>query len=99
MISDDGDIEQIQRIRSHLKQEADQFGRGHFHDPQQIHGEDMAGVHALVQGHDRIAISYSDIEMGGEILYTTEDAEIVSAIHAWFDAQLSDHGAHARGHP
>ena len=34
---------------------------------------------------------------GGElILYTTEDPSMVEAIHVWFDAQLSDHGHHAR---
>ena len=95
VVSDDGDADQVRLIREHLAEEADKFSRGDFHDPAMIHGEDMAGLHALVMGHDRLDIKYVDIESGGRITYVTEDAELVKAIHAWFDQQVSDHGRHA----
>jgi len=81
-----------------IEMEAERFARGDFHDPAMIHGEHMAGLHQLVQGHERLSIEYSEIDDGGQILYSTEDQELVAAIHKWFDAQLRDHGEHASGH-
>lgn len=97
VISDDGDPAQIALIREHLAHEAERFARGDFHDPAMIHGQDMAGLHTLMMGHERMTVSYADVEGGGEILYTSDDADIVRAIHAWFEQQVRDHGAHAHG--
>ncbi|MGX7671207.1 hypothetical protein [Plantactinospora sp. DSM 117369] len=33
--------------------------------------------------------------MIARITYTTSDPAIVTALHAWFDAQVSDHDVHA----
>jgi mono/diheme cytochrome c family protein len=96
VISDDGDSEQIELIRMHLADEAVRFSRGDFHDPAMIHGDDMAGLHELTTGADRLTIRYSDVDGGGQILYTAEDGALVSALHAWFDQQVTDHGAHAQ---
>ena len=92
------DSEQIRLIREHLAEVAERFAVGDFHDPSMIHGEQMPGLHELMAGADKIRIDYSDLADGGQILYTTDDAELVEAIHLWFDAQLSDHGSHATGH-
>jgi len=95
VLSDDGDGEQIALIRLHLAEEAERFSQGDFHDPAMIHGEDMAGLHELTMGADKLTIAYSDMEGGGQILYAAEDEELVAALHAWFDQQVADHGAHA----
>lgn len=96
IVSDDGDSAQVQLIRSHLEEEAARFALGDFHDPSMIHGDDMAGLHELVMGADRLTMVYSDLDQGGQILFTTEDADLVEALHAWFDQQVADHGDHAR---
>jgi hypothetical protein len=96
VLSDDGDGEQIELIQMHLTEEAERFSQGDFHDPEMIHGEDMAGLHELMLGADRITIQYSDLEEGGQILYTTEEVDLLHALHAWFDQQVADHGEHAR---
>ena len=96
VISDDQDTQQIALIREHLAEEAERFSRGDFHDPEMIHGENMAGLHQLVTGYERLTVSYSEIENGAQILYNTEDQALIEALHAWFDAQLSDHGPHAQ---
>ena len=98
VISDDNDPEQIKLIQEHMEEIYGQFSAGNFHGPEMIHGEHMPGLHELVMGHEKISIEYSELENGGQILYTTEDAGMVDAIHAWFDAQVSDHGHHAQGH-
>jgi hypothetical protein len=98
VVSDIDDSEQVALTREHLQEEAERFSRGDFHDPVMIHGDDMAGLHELVMGHDRIVIEYSEIDAGAQILYTSEDPDLVAAIHAWFDAQVGDHGEHAQSH-
>ena len=96
VVSDDGDAAQVELIRAHLAEEVERFGKGDFHDPQMIHGENMAGLHQLITGYQHITLEYSDIENGAQILYTTDNADMVTALHSWFDAQVSDHGAHAQ---
>ncbi len=93
------DDEQIRLIHAHLRKEAEHFRHGDFHDPAMIHGDDIAGLHELMLGAERIKIAYSELPDGAQILYTTQDAELVTGIHAWFDAQLADHGAHATDRP
>lgn len=96
VFSDDGDQEQIELIRMHLAEEAERFSQGDFHDPEMIHGEDMAGLHELVMGAEKLTIHYSDVDNGGQILYTAVDDNLVTALHAWFDQQVADHGTHAQ---
>lgn len=98
VVVDVEDPDQVALIRAHLAEEAERFARGDFHDPAMIHGDDMAGLHALVMGHDRLKVTYRDVEGGAEIRYATEDPRLVEAIHQWFDAQLADHGQHAQSH-
>lgn len=96
VVATDGDPEQIRLIRQHLAEEAERFGGGDFHHPEMIHGDGMAGMHALVMGADRLSVRYAEVDRGGEIHYSASDPDLVEAIHQWFDAQLVDHGAHAR---
>jgi hypothetical protein len=98
VLADDGDSEQIALIRAHLQEEATRFQAGDFHDPAMIHGENMAGLHELVTGADQMTIEYSELPNGAQILYTTEKADLVDAIHEWFAAQVADHGDHAQDH-
>jgi hypothetical protein len=92
------DVEQIALIRQHLAEEAERFAAGNFHDPSMIHGEQMPGMHDLVMNADKMRIEYSDLPDGAQILYTTDSADLVDAIHQWFEAQLADHGNHAADH-
>lgn len=50
---------------------------------------------ALRDGAARITVAYRDDPAGGQITYTTGDPALVAALHAWFDAQVADHGQHA----
>lgn len=94
-----GDAEQIGLIRSHLREEAEAFGRGDFGDPARIHGEDMPGLAVLQDGHDRIDVRYEERANGATLTYATQETELVDALHDWFEAQLGDHGSHAQaGH-
>lgn len=96
VVSDEpADAAQIDLVRGHLREEAGRFAAGDFTDPGRIHGHDMPGLAALRDGADRIGIEYADTADGGRITYTTSEPVLVEALHAWFDAQVGDHGSHA----
>lgn len=92
---DQDDSEQVALIRDHLGEEAERFRRGDLDDPGRIHGMEMPGLAELKAGAGRIETVYADVLAGGQILYRTDDPALVSALHAWFDAQVSDHGVDA----
>lgn len=94
--SDDGDLEQLSLIRSHLADEASRFSRGEFGSPERIHGHDMPGLSVLRERYADIEVSYAEAPTGAAITYRSEDRALIDAVHAWFQAQRSDHGAHAR---
>jgi len=101
---DRADAREVRLIREHLSDEARAFRRGDFSDPASIHGTAMPGLDELRAGYRSIAVGYREVPGGAAISYRTTDARLASAIRAWFDAQLRDHGAHATspdhsGHP
>lgn len=90
------DSRQIRLIRKHLSEIQKQFQRGDFSRPARTHGADMPGLAQLRAAKPgQISITYKDIRGGGELTYRSNDPNLVSSLHAWFDAQLSDHGADA----
>ncbi len=96
VIADDpSDTNTIEQIRSHLAEEAERFAQGDFRDPQMIHGAAMPGLHELMMSTNQVAIEYSELPNGAQILYATDDADLIDALHRWFDAQVADHGQHA----
>jgi hypothetical protein len=92
---DPADAEQIALIRQHLQHEAAMFARDDFADPAAIHGEEMPGLAVLRASAGRIDVAYSEFADGAQLRYTTGDPALVTALHQWFAAQLSDHGSHA----
>lgn len=99
VISDEGDLAQIALIQAHLQEEALRFQQGDFDDPAQIHGDEMPGLALLRAEYEQVEVIYTSLPDGAQIDYKAETAELIVAIHAWFEAQLSDHGAHAtEGH-
>jgi hypothetical protein len=96
VVSDDpGDSTQINLIQQHLRDEADRFRRGDFTDPADIHGNDMPGLAALRNSAGKITIDYESTADGARVTYTSTDTDLKTALHAWFDAQVTDHGQHA----
>lgn len=95
VVSDDSDAQQVALIRSHLSEEAAKFARGDYARPEAIHGRDMPGLAVLRDRHTAIDVAYAETPAGASITYRSQDGDAVEAIHAWFEAQRTDHGAHA----
>ncbi len=95
VIRDPADADQLPMIRMHLQHEALSFRGGDYSDPASLHGAEMPGVKELAEGAARIQIDYQPLPNGAEITFTTDDLHLITALHRWFGAQLSDHGADA----
>ena len=88
---DPADDRNIALIRSHLEFESAEFRNGNFSDPARIHGMDMPGLQELEAGASRVDVRYEAISSGGRITYSSDEPELIVALHAWFDRQTTDH--------
>jgi len=88
--------DQITLIQQHLQHEAERFQQGDYSDPAKLHGADMPGLKDLQAGASRLKVSYAALPSGAEITFETTDLHLLTALHRWFGAQLSEHGADAR---
>jgi hypothetical protein len=93
---DPTDSDQIALIRQHLKHEADRFQHGDYANPATLHGADMPGLREVQAGAARIRVSYAVLPSGAQLTFETTDLHLLTAIHRWFGAQLSEHGADAK---
>jgi len=95
VIRDPADLDQVPIIQQHLRHEAMSFSSGDYSDPTSLHGAEMPGVKELVASAARIRIDYEPLPNGAQIVFSTDDLRLITALHRWFGAQLSDHGADA----
>ena len=93
---DPSETDQILLIRKHMSHEAEKFGRGDYTDPTKLHGADMPGLAELRANPSKVKVSYSELPEGAQLTFETKDLSMLTAIHRWFGAQLSEHGADAR---
>lgn len=90
------DTKQVELVRAHLHDIQAEFLKSDFSGPSHIHGEEMPGLAELKAAKaGQVSIAYKDVDGGAELTYRTSDVNLVAALHAWFDAQLSDHGTDA----
>ena len=93
---DKNDTAQITLIRQHLSKFASEFNQGNFSNPVKIHGENMSGLQVLKNApKGTLSIIYKTLPDGAQINYSSEVPDLVTAIHQFFEAQLSDHARHA----
>lgn len=87
------DSEQVKLVRGHLRDIQTQFLKGDFSGPTHIHGAGMPGLAELRAAQPgQIAIEYKEVAGGAELTYRTAETKLATALHSWFDAQVSDHG-------
>jgi hypothetical protein len=95
IVKDATATDQVALIQEHLQHEAEAFQRGDYSDPASLHGAGMPGLKDLQAGAAQIRVSYSALPTGAEITFETTNLHLLTAIHRWFGAQLSEHGADA----
>ncbi|MEO5625877.1 MAG: hypothetical protein ABIQ70_07715 [Dokdonella sp.] len=93
---DPADKEQIVLIQKHLQHECKNFQAGNYSDPATLHGSTMPGLADLQARSERVHVECHDLPNGAEIRFVTSDLHTITAVHRWFGAQLSEHGADAK---
>jgi hypothetical protein len=88
--------DQVRLIQQHLRMEAGEFQNGNFADPAHLHGAAMPGLAEMRAGAARLQVTYRALPDGAEIRFRAPDIKLVTAVHRWFGAQLSEHGTDAR---
>ena len=89
---DPNDTEQIRLIQQHVRHEAINFSSGNFSDPTALHGDEMPGLKDLTAGASKVKVEYAALPKGAQITFTSDDTHLITSLHQWFGAQLSDHG-------
>lgn len=56
----------------------------------------MLGLAELQDNPEAVEVSTKALSDGAEISYKTNNLGMLTAIHRWFGAQLSEHGADAQ---
>jgi len=96
IVKNPDNCEQIKLIREHLSKISAEFQQGDFSNPAKIHGDNMPGLEELRKAKlNQVNVVYKDLPNGAKIIYSTDEASLITAIHQWFEAQLSDHSRHA----
>jgi hypothetical protein len=91
-----GNVQLVKAIQSHLLKIAGDFRKGDFSVTERLHGSDMPGLAQLKKAEQGdIRFDYKSLDNGGQIHYSSEYPQYVQALHEWFDAQASEHGAAA----
>lgn len=96
VVKDTNDTDQIALIQHHLHMESEQFQHGDYSDPAALHGADMPGLKELQVGAAHIKVSYTPLPDGAEITFETTELHLLTALHRWFGAQLSEHGSDSK---
>ena len=96
IVKDPAALDQVALIQEHLKHESARFQQGDYADPKRLHGAGMPGLAELEAAGSKLQVSYAPLPDGAQITFFTTDVALLTAVHRWFGAQLSEHGADAR---
>ncbi|TAK62478.1 MAG: aspartate carbamoyltransferase [Methylobacter sp.] len=90
----DNDSQQIKRMQQYLRQTAEEYGKGDFSSTERFHGANMPGLAQMKAAKaGEIKYQYKALNNGGQIVFSTEDPQLLNALHAWIDAQIKEHGS------
>jgi acylphosphatase len=88
------DTQQIKQMQQYLRQTADEYKKGDFSSTERFHGTDMPGLAQMKAAKaDAIRYEYKALNNGGQIVFSSEDPQLLNALHAWIDAQIKEHGS------
>jgi len=94
IVKDPANTNQIQLIREHLTEISHEFQQADLSKPAKIHGDSMPSLEELRKAKpNQINIVYIDLPDGAQITYSTDNPILITAIHKWFDAQLTNYPA------
>lgn len=79
------------QIHRHLKSIAQKFSDGDFSSPKIIHGKIPPGAEMMKNFKSEIKYTYQKIRYGGQVHISTNNPELLKAIHEFLRFQIQDH--------
>jgi len=88
------DSQQIKLMQQYLRQTAEEYQKGDFSSTERFHGTDMPGLAQMKAAKaGGVKYEYKALNNGGQIIFSSEDPQLLNALHAWIDAQVKEHGS------
>jgi hypothetical protein len=88
------DNDTIKQIKNHVLDIQKEFSQGNFTKPFYIHAQKVAGTKLMAEKKDLIRYSIRQINNGSVLLLTTNDQQLVAAIHQFIAFQTAQHMGH-----
>ena len=90
-VNDANDAQNLNAIRKHLRQVADDFTRGDFRSPLATHGELPNGAAEMQRLKAKISYRYEELPLGARVRISTRDAEALEAVQQFLGYQVTEH--------
>jgi len=88
------DRETINQIKNHVLEIRKDFSQGNFTKPFFIHAQEVAGTNVMSEKKDLIKYDISEMTNGSIVILTTNDTQLVDAIHQFMEFQSNQHYGH-----
>ena len=88
------DTTTINQIREHIKDIQNDFSKGNFTKPVFIHAQQVPGTKLMTGKKDLIKYSVRQMNNGSALLLTTNDQQLIGAIHQFIAFQTGQHRGH-----
>ena len=88
------DNDTIKQIRNHVLDIQNEFSQGNFTKPFFIHAQQVPGTKLMTEKKDLIRYSIRQINNGSVLLLTTDDQQLIAAIHQFIAFQTAQHSGH-----
>jgi BioD-like phosphotransacetylase family protein len=88
------DNDTIKQIRNHVLDIQNGFSQGNFTKPFFIHAQQVPGTKLMGEKKDLIRYSIKQINNGSVLLLTTNDQQLIVAIHQFIAFQTAQHSGH-----
>jgi hypothetical protein len=81
----------VNQIRRHFFEIAESIRRGDFRAPGLVHATTVPGVDIMMAKREALRVVLRNLPRGGEMRLSSEDPEVVKAIHEFLEFQRTEH--------
>lgn len=90
-VNDAKDVENLGKIRMHLKHITTMFSNADFSTPMFVHGEVPPGTTEMKDRRAEITYTFEELPTGGRVRIVTKNPDALNAVHDFLNFQIEDH--------
>lgn len=88
------DTQTINQIKDHIKDIQKEFSEGNFTKPFFIHAQKVPGTEVMTEKKNLIKYDTLELKNGSSLILTTNDKDLIDAIHQFVEFQATAHHGH-----